>query len=131
MCSYGVGNVGIYNSAFIRTKINVTYQAYDNPARFFDHTELIDQVNSQTYVLTRLLILVQLIFQNLYFLFFFLIRHFQQLNFCWFLLHQLFRSQFQMLLQMVVIIIQLVVEHSWFLILLCMGMFFGCSAFLM
>ena len=52
ICSYGVVNVGTYNSAFIKT--DVIHQAYDNPAGFFNYTELIDQAKSQTYVLTKL-----------------------------------------------------------------------------
>ena len=53
MCSYGVGNVGTYNSTF--TKRNVIDQAYDNPAGYYNYTELISQAKGQTYVLTRLL----------------------------------------------------------------------------
>ena len=52
MCSFGVGNVGTYNSTF--TKRNVIDQAYDNPAGFFNYTELIDQAKSQTYVIIDL-----------------------------------------------------------------------------
>ena len=52
MCSYGVGNVGSYNNTFTRT--DVLDQAYNNPAGYYNYTELIDQANTQTYVLTRL-----------------------------------------------------------------------------
>jgi len=52
MCSYGVGNVGTYNSIFIQR--DVVDQAYDNPAGYYNYTELIDQAKDQTYVLTRL-----------------------------------------------------------------------------
>ena len=52
MCSYGVGNVGKYNSTFAQR--DVVDQAYDNPAGDYNYTELIDQAKHQTYVLTRL-----------------------------------------------------------------------------
>ena len=52
MCSYGVGNVGTYNSTF--TKRDVIDQVHDNPAGQFDYDELIGQAKEQTYVLTSL-----------------------------------------------------------------------------
>jgi len=52
MCSYGVGNVGTYNSTF--TQRDVMDQAYDNPSGYYNYTELIDQAKNQTYVITDL-----------------------------------------------------------------------------
>ena len=52
ICSYGVGNVGTYNSTF--TKRDVIDQVHDNPAGYYNYNELIGQAKEQTYVLTSL-----------------------------------------------------------------------------
>ena len=51
MCSYGVCNVGHYNSTF--EKKDIADQCF-NPAGQFDHDQLISQAKNQTYVLTEL-----------------------------------------------------------------------------
>ena len=52
MCSYGVGNVGTYNSTFVREDIAV--QTFNNPAGRFNYTQLLDQARNQTYIITEL-----------------------------------------------------------------------------
>jgi len=51
MCSFGVCNVGHYNTTF--TKKDVADQRF-NPAGQFNYSQLIDQAKNQTYVLTEL-----------------------------------------------------------------------------
>ena len=51
MCSYGVCNVGHYNSTF--EKKDIADQCF-NPAGQFDYDQLISQAKNQTYVLTEL-----------------------------------------------------------------------------
>ena len=50
-CSYGVCNVGHYNSTF--KKKDIADQCF-NPAGQFDYDQLISQAKNQTYVLTEL-----------------------------------------------------------------------------
>ena len=52
MCSYGTGNVGTYNSTFVREDIAV--QTFNNPAGRFNYTQLLDQARNQTYMITEL-----------------------------------------------------------------------------
>ena len=52
MCSYGIGNVGTYNSIF--TSTDIVDQVFGNPAGRFDYNELIEQAMDQTYVITDL-----------------------------------------------------------------------------
>ena len=51
MCSYGVCNVGYYNSTF--EKKDIADQCF-NPAGQFDYDQLINQAKNQTYVITEL-----------------------------------------------------------------------------
>ena len=52
MCSYGIGNVGTYDSNFTSTEI--ADQAFDNPAGRYDYEQLLDQAMGQTYIVTDL-----------------------------------------------------------------------------
>ena len=52
MCSYGTGNVGTYNSTFVREDIAV--QTFNNPAGRYNYTQLLNQARSQTYIITEL-----------------------------------------------------------------------------
>lgn len=52
MCSYGVGNVGTYNSSFAIT--DISKQVFKNPAGQYNYTQLIDQAVNQIYVITDL-----------------------------------------------------------------------------
>ena len=52
MCSYGIGNVGTYNSIFTGT--DIIDQVFGNPAGRYDYDELIGQAMDQTYVITDL-----------------------------------------------------------------------------
>jgi len=52
MCSYGVGNVGTYNSSF--ASMDISEQMFNNPAGQYNHTQLIDQAVNQTYIITDL-----------------------------------------------------------------------------
>ena len=51
-CSYGVDNIGTYNSNFNRG--DVVDQVNENPAGSFDYAELIDETKKYTYVVTEL-----------------------------------------------------------------------------
>ena len=52
MCSFGLGNVGSYNSTF--TEEDIAYQAFNNPAGQYNYTQLIDEAEMQTYIITEL-----------------------------------------------------------------------------
>ena len=52
MCSYGIGNVGTYNSIF--TSTDIIDQVFGNPAGRYDYDELIEQAVHQIYVITDL-----------------------------------------------------------------------------
>ena len=52
MCSYGVGNVGTYNSSF--TGVDINEQAFNNPAGRYNYSELVAQAMNQTYVINEL-----------------------------------------------------------------------------
>ena len=52
MCSYGVGNVGTYNSSF--TGVDINEQAFNNPAGRYNYSELVAQAMNQTYVISEL-----------------------------------------------------------------------------
>ena len=52
MCSYGVGNVGTYNSTFMQE--DIAAQAFNNPAGQYNYTQLLNQARSQTYIITEL-----------------------------------------------------------------------------
>ena len=52
MCSYGIGNVGTYNSTFVRE--DIAAQTFNNPAGQFNYTQLLDQARNQTYIITEL-----------------------------------------------------------------------------
>ena len=50
-CSYGIDNVGTYNSTF--NKKDVVDQVNENPAGHFNYTQLIDEAKNHTYVVTE------------------------------------------------------------------------------
>lgn len=52
MCSFGVGNVGTYNSTF--TERDIAAQVFNNPAGQYNYTQLLSQAKNQTYVITEL-----------------------------------------------------------------------------
>ena len=52
MCSYGISNVGTYNSIF--TSTDIVDQVFNNPAGRYDYAELIEQAVHQIYVITDL-----------------------------------------------------------------------------
>ena len=52
MCSYGIGNVGSYNSSF--TSAEIADQAFDNPAGHYDYEQLLEQAMGQSYIVTDL-----------------------------------------------------------------------------
>ena len=52
MCSFGLGNVGSYNSTF--TEEDIAYQAFNNPAGQYNYTQLLDEAEMQTYIITEL-----------------------------------------------------------------------------
>ena len=52
MCSYGIGNVGTYNSDF--TSTDIASQVFNNPAGRYDYGQLIGQAMNQTYIVTDL-----------------------------------------------------------------------------
>ena len=54
MCSYGIGNVGTYNSSFISTEI--ADQVFNNPAGRFDYEQLVEQAMGQTYIVSDLFV---------------------------------------------------------------------------
>jgi len=51
-CSYGVNNVGTYNSTF--DKKDIVDQVNENPAGHFNYSQLMDEANKHTYVVTEL-----------------------------------------------------------------------------
>ena len=51
-CSFGLGNVGIYNSTFMEE--DIAYQAFNNPAGQYNYTQLHNQAEMQTYIITEL-----------------------------------------------------------------------------
>ena len=52
MCSYGIGNVGTYNSTF--TSTDIADQAFNNPAGHYDYEQLLGQAMNQTFIVTDL-----------------------------------------------------------------------------
>ena len=52
MCSFGPGNVGSYSSTF--TEEDIAYQVFDNPAGQYDYTQLVEEAEMQTYIITEL-----------------------------------------------------------------------------
>ena len=52
MCSYGIGNVGSYNSSF--TSTDIADQAFNNPAGHYDYEQLLGQAMNQTFIVTDL-----------------------------------------------------------------------------
>ena len=51
-CSFGLGNVGTYNSIF--KEEDIAYQAFNNPAGQYNYTQLHNQAEMQTYIITEL-----------------------------------------------------------------------------
>ena len=51
-CSFGLGNVGTYNSTFMEE--DIAYQAFNNPAGQYNYTQLLNQAEMQTYIITEL-----------------------------------------------------------------------------
>ena len=51
-CSFGLGNVGTYNSTFMEE--DIAYQAFNNPAGQYNYTQLHNQAEMQTYIITEL-----------------------------------------------------------------------------
>ena len=52
MCSYGIGNVGTYDSSF--TSTDIADQAFNNPAGRYDYEQLLGQAMNQTFIVTDL-----------------------------------------------------------------------------
>ena len=52
MCSYGIGNVGTYDSSF--TSTDIADQAFNNPAGRYDYGQLLGQAMNQTYIVNDL-----------------------------------------------------------------------------
>ena len=52
MCSYGIGNVGTYDSSF--TSTDIADQVFDNPAGRYDYEQLLGQAMNQTFIVTDL-----------------------------------------------------------------------------
>ena len=52
MCSYGIGNVGTYDSSFTSTEI--ADQAFNNPAGRYNYEQLLEQAMGQSYIVTDL-----------------------------------------------------------------------------
>ena len=52
MCSYGIGNVGTYDSSF--TSTDIADQAFNNPAGRYDYEQLLGQAMNQTFIITDL-----------------------------------------------------------------------------
>ena len=51
-CSFGLGDVGTYNSTFMEE--DIAYQAFNNPAGQYNYTQLHNQAEIQTYIITEL-----------------------------------------------------------------------------
>ena len=52
VCSFGVENVGTYNSTFMQE--DIAAQAFTNPAGQYNYSQLLNQAKTQTYVITEL-----------------------------------------------------------------------------